>query len=157
MTTPSPSSRGTILRPVRGWYLKPSKRSACRCILAPPRKYPRPSVYFFLTLDTGNLRLFPRQQQTQTCCPSRSNRKKRAQSRSENATKLYMMTHRKQCPVEIGDLGVITFTKHVKYLGGYCSYSLKDDYDVNERLSQASSAMGALNIAVNDYSKYLIF
>ena len=65
-------------------------------------------------------------------------------------------------PVSIGGLGVITFTKHFKYLGGYCSYSLKDDYDVNERLSQASSAMGVLNTfwadaAVDDYSKYLIF
>ena len=48
-------------------------------------------------------------------------------------------------PVKIGDLGIITFTKHFKYLGGYCSYSLKDDYDVDERLSQASSAMGDLN------------
>ena len=65
-------------------------------------------------------------------------------------------------PVKIGDLGEITFTKHFKYLGGYCSYSLKDHYDVDKRLSQASSAMEALNnfwsdTAVNDYSKYLIF
>ena len=48
-------------------------------------------------------------------------------------------------PIKIGDLGIITFTRHFKYLVGYCSYSLKDDYDVYERLSQASSAMGALN------------
>ena len=64
-------------------------------------------------------------------------------------------------PIKIVDLGIITFTKHFKYLGGYCSYSLKDKYDV-EQLSQASSAMGALNSfrsnrAVDDYSKYLIF
>ena len=65
-------------------------------------------------------------------------------------------------PIKIGDLGIITFTKHFKYLGGYCYYSLKDDCDVDEPLSQASSAMGALNSfwyyrAVDDYSKYLIF
>ena len=65
-------------------------------------------------------------------------------------------------PVKIGDLSVITFTKHFKYLGGYCSYFLKVNYDVDERFSQASSAMGALNHfwsdrSVNDYSKYLIF
>ena len=48
-------------------------------------------------------------------------------------------------PVKIGDLGVIDFTRHFKYLGGYCSYSLKEDYDVNEQLSQASSVMGVLN------------
>ena len=64
--------------------------------------------------------------------------------------------------VKIGDRGIITFTKHFQYLGGYISYSLRDDYDVNERISQASSAMGALNHfwsdrAVDDYSRYLIF
>ena len=65
-------------------------------------------------------------------------------------------------PIKIGDLGIITFTRNFKYLGGYCSYSLKDDYDVDERLSQASSVMGALNHfwsdrAVDDHSKYQIF
>ena len=65
-------------------------------------------------------------------------------------------------PINIGDLGIITFTKHFKYLRGYCFYSLKEDYDVDERLLQASSAMGALNSfwsdrAVDDYSKYIIF
>ena len=65
-------------------------------------------------------------------------------------------------PIKIGDLGIITFTRYFKYLGGYCSYSLKDDYDVDERLSQASSAMGALNHfwsdkAVDNHSKYQIF
>ena len=47
--------------------------------------------------------------------------------------------------VEIGDRGIITFTKHFKYLGGYISYSLWDDHDADERISQASSTMGALN------------
>ena len=56
---------------------------------------------------------------------------------------------------------IITFTMHFKYLGGYILYSLRDDYDVNERISQASSAMGVLNHfwsdrTVDDYSKYLI-
>ena len=65
-------------------------------------------------------------------------------------------------PIKIGDLSIITFTRHFKYLGGYCSYSLKDDYDLDERLSQVSSAMGALNHfwsdrAVDDHSKYQIF
>ena len=64
--------------------------------------------------------------------------------------------------VKIGDLVIITFTENSEYLGGYCSYSLKYDYDVNERLSQASSAMGSLNHfwsdrAVDDHSKYQIF
>ena len=64
--------------------------------------------------------------------------------------------------VKIGDRGIINFTKHFKYLGGYISYSLQDDYDINKRISQASSAMGALNHfwsdrTVENYSKYLIF
>ena len=29
--------------------------------------------------------------------------------------------------INIGEQGHITFTKHFKYLGSYCSYSLKDD------------------------------
>ena len=42
------------------------------------------------------------------------------------------------------------------------SYSLKDDYDVDERLSHTPSAMGALtnfgtDRAVDNYNKYLIF
>ena len=50
----------------------------------------------------------------------------------------------------------------LQYIRGYILYSLRDDHDVNERISQASSAMGALNHfwsdrAVDDYSKYLIF
>ena len=32
-------------------------------------------------------------------------------------------------PIKIWDLGIITFTRHFKYLGGYCSYSLKDACD----------------------------
>ena len=64
--------------------------------------------------------------------------------------------------INIREHSHITFTKHFKYLGGYCSYSLKDDYDIAERLTQASSEMGALNNfwadpAMDDFSKYLIF
>merc|ERR1740136_472084 len=64
--------------------------------------------------------------------------------------------------IPIGELGCITFTKHFKYLGGWISYSLRDDYDVEARISNASAAMGDLNPfwnddAVDDYSKYLIF
>ena len=40
---------------------------------------------------------------------------------------------------------MITFTRHFKYLGSYISYSLKDYYDIEHKISQASAAMGALN------------
>ena len=40
---------------------------------------------------------------------------------------------------------MITFTRHFKYLGSYILYSLKDNYDIEHIISQASAAMGALN------------
>ena len=57
---------------------------------------------------------------------------------------------------------MITFTRHFKYLGSYISYSLKDNYDIDHIISQASAAMGALNSfwvdnKVDNFSKYLIF
>ena len=48
------------------------------------------------------------------------------------------------CPVNLPDGGIITFCRHFKYLGNFVSYSLQDDFDIDHRLSQASSAMGAL-------------
>ena len=33
-------------------------------------------------------------------------------------------------PILIGEFGMITFTRHFKYLGSYISYSLKDDYNI---------------------------
>ena len=63
--------------------------------------------------------------------------------------------------IPIRELGCITFTKHFKYLRGWISYSLRDNYDVEARISNASAAMGALNPFwnnddVDDYSKYPI-
>ena len=45
----------------------------------------------------------------------------------------------------IGESGMITFKRHFKYLGSYIWYSLKDDYDIEHRISLASAAMGDLN------------
>ena len=57
---------------------------------------------------------------------------------------------------------MITFTRHFKYLGSYILYSLKDDYDIEHRISHASAVMGALNNfwtdnTVENLPKYLIF
>ena len=65
-------------------------------------------------------------------------------------------------PILISESGMITLTRHFKYIRSYISYSLKDDYDIGHRISQASSAMGYLNNfwidnTVNNISKYLIF
>ena len=66
----------------------------------------------------------------------------------------------KQIP--IGELGFFTIMRHFKYNGGYISYSLQDDYNVEVRISQVSTATGTLNPfwrndAVDDFSKCLIF
>ena len=65
-------------------------------------------------------------------------------------------------PIVIGESGMITFTRHFKYLGSYIAYSLKDDYDIEDRKSQSSATMKALNSfcvdnTVDNFSKYLIF
>ena len=58
--------------------------------------------------------------------------------------------------------GIITYSKHFKYLGTFISYNLRDDYDIDKRIAAASKAMGALKLffnkkEVSTYSKYLIF
>ena len=47
-------------------------------------------------------------------------------------------------PILVGEFGMITFTRHFKYLRSNISYSLKDDYDIEHRISHSSAAMGAL-------------
>ena len=53
-------------------------------------------------------------------------------------------------PILIGESSMITFTRNFKYIESYISYSLKDDYNIDHRISQASAAMGALNIVWTD-------
>lgn len=58
--------------------------------------------------------------------------------------------------------GFVTFTKHFKYLGSFISYNLRDDFDVETRITAATQSMGALkkyfdNPHVNTFSKYLTF
>ena len=61
-----------------------------------------------------------------------------------------------------GKGGFVTFTKHLKYLGGYISYSHQGDYDIDARLASGNESMGALNKfwtddSVDNRSKHLIF
>ena len=65
-------------------------------------------------------------------------------------------------PIVLPDSGIITFCQHFKYLGNFIMYSLRDDFEIEHRLSQDSSAMGSLqhfwaDDAVDVQSKYLIF
>ena len=65
-------------------------------------------------------------------------------------------------PIVLPDGGIITFFQHFKYLVNYITYSLRDDFDIEHRLTQASSAMISLqhfwaDNAIDVHSKYLIF
>ena len=64
--------------------------------------------------------------------------------------------------IYLSDGFFVDFTKHFKYLGSFISHHLRDDYDIERRLGQANSAMGALkhfwnNQYVDLIVKYRIF
>jgi hypothetical protein len=63
--------------------------------------------------------------------------------------------------IKIAD-GYVTFSWKLKYLGSQISYNLRDDNDINARLTAASQSRGALkevwcNSNLDMYSKYLLF
>ena len=65
-------------------------------------------------------------------------------------------------PIVLPDGGIINFCQHFKYLGNFITYSLRDDFDIEHRLAQASLSMGSLqhfwaDDAIYVHSKYLIF
>jgi len=58
--------------------------------------------------------------------------------------------------------GYVTFCRTFKYLGSRITYNLRDDHDIDARLSAANRSMGALkeiwrNPHLDTYSKYLLF
>jgi hypothetical protein len=64
-------------------------------------------------------------------------------------------------PIQIAD-GHVSFCRHFKYLGSHNSYNLKDDYDIDKRISAASKSMGALKKVwncphLNIWSNYQLF
>ena len=129
----------------------PSKESKTECVFFPPPGHSKSSA---LPPST------PLTDPSQFPVTSKPKQESEEQKRKRHNT-IYDAAPETEL-INIGEHGHITFTKDFKYLGSYCSYSLKDDYDIAKRLSQASSAMGALNHfwddpAVDDFSKYLIF
>jgi hypothetical protein len=128
-----------------------SKKSKTECVF-----FPAPCHFKILTLpptappaDSSSLPVIPK--------PKKENeetKQKRQDQRYDDAEETR--------PIRVGETGIITFTRDFKYLGSYISYSLRDDYDIEHRISQASAAMGALNNfwsddSVDNFSKYLIF
>ena len=129
----------------------PSKDSKTKCVYFPPSGHFKPSALPPSTppTDPSQLPVTPKPKQE-----SKEQKRKRHDNLYYAAPETAL--------INIGEHSHVTFTKHFKYLGRYCTISLKDDYDIAERLSQASSEMGALNSfwanpAVDDFSKYLIF
>ena len=47
-------------------------------------------------------------------------------------------------PVYINDTGYVTYTDKFKYLGSYITHDLSDTFDVKNRVTQATKAMGAM-------------
>ena len=129
----------------------PSKDSKTECVFFPPPGHFKPSA---LPPST------PPMDPSQLPVTSKPKQESEEQKRKRHDT-LYNAAP-ETALINIGEHGHITFTKHFKYLGSYFSYSLNDNYNIAERLSQASSAMGALHHfwadpAVDNFSKYLIF
>jgi hypothetical protein len=64
-------------------------------------------------------------------------------------------------PITVRD-GFVSFCYHFKYLGSFVSFSLCDDYDIEQRVTAATQSMGALKNAWNSphfniWRKYLLF
>ena len=120
-------------------YISNSINLGCKCILALTPRTLRPNASSSLRQAISNHPPSPRPLPRRNLrnCQLLPNPNTTVSNRNVNATTLYTQI--------IGEHGHITFTEHFKYLGSYCSYSLKDDYDIAKILSQASSAMGALN------------
>ena len=88
-------------------------------------------------------------------------KKESEKSRRSREDKCYDNIQETQTIV-LPDGGIITFFQHFKYLGNFIMYSLRDDFDIEHRLAQASSAMGSLqhfwaDNVVDVRSNYLIF
>ena len=60
------------------------------------------------------------------------------------------------------DGGCVTYCIHFKYLGSYVSFNLRDDFDINSRISSANKLLGAMKIfyerpEVNIHLKAMFF
>ena len=58
--------------------------------------------------------------------------------------------------------GHLTYCAHFKYLGSYMSFNLRDDFDINSRISSANKSFGSMKIfygrpEVNTRSKAMFF
>jgi hypothetical protein len=61
----------------------------------------------------------------------------------------------------VGD-GFVSFCRHFKYLGSFVSFTLCDDYDIEQHVTAATQSMGALKNVWNSphldiWSKYFLF
>ena len=129
-----------------------SKPSKTECV-----SFPAPGHFKILTLpsttiptDSSSSHLAITKQKKE----NKETRQKRKDQKYEDAEETK--------PIRIGETGIITFTRHFRYLRSYISYSIKDEYDIEHKISQDSAAMGALNNfwaddTVDNFSKQLFF
>ena len=129
-----------------------SKPSKTECVF-----FPAPGHFKILTLPTTAIPTYSSFSRLEIPKQKKENeetKQKRNDQKYEDAEETK--------PIRIGETGIITFTRHFKYLGSYISYLLKYDYDNEHRISQASVAMGALkkfwaDDTIDNFSKHLIF
>ena len=63
--------------------------------------------------------------------------------------------------IKVGDEEIVDIVRHYKYLGSYTLYYLRDEYNVDHRISKASAEMSVSQLCWNDHAvdlrcKYLI-
>ncbi len=84
----------------------------------------------------------------------------RAIARQDQEGSLYDSLNKMQ-PINLNN-GFVTFCRHFKYLGFFVSFSLCDDFDIENRVTAATQSIGALKNVWNSrhldiWSKYLLF
>ncbi len=86
--------------------------------------------------------------------------KQKAQTRRDQQGALYHEL-KEMRPIDVDD-GSVTFCRHFKYLGSFVSFSLCDNFDIENQVTAATQSMGALKNVWNSphldiWSKYLLF
>ena len=116
----------------------------CRCTLAPSQNSPKQNASFSLPLVTSNYR-HPYQLHSQqiplfSILVTRKQKKENGGTRQKIYDQKYDNKEATKTTL-VGESGMIEFTRHFKYFGSYILYSLKEYYNIEHIISQASPAM----------------
>ena len=93
--------------------------------------FPSPGFFKLLPLTLSEASSFSLPLTTKPKQESEKSRRSREEKCYENIQETQ--------PIVLPDGGIITFFQHFKYLENFITYSLRDDFDTEHRLAQASS------------------